>query len=311
MLFRSLAARLGWRTLMVVSVIGFTTASMLCGLVSSLESLLALRVLQGARTSYNSLKDDAPGAADLANNLAFALERQSSGLPPDRRAAGLAEAVGQYEQALALHGRVYGDDHSITIDTRNSLALALMKTGQAPARERAEALLQENLRRVRTNRPPEEVVQALNTLSKQVLEAGDIEQALRLSEQVMQGARGFYEPGREPILRTGKLRGEILRKAKRQPEAETLLRELLRDRLAWIAAHGQPAYDRLALDVASDLQGVLVEQGAFDRLPEVLATCDPIAAAGDDVKNEAKYLYLRQKAASLAAWAAQDPSKQA
>src|SRR6478736_925228 len=43
-----LAARLGWRTLMVVSVVGFTTASMLCGLVSSLESLLALRVVQGA-----------------------------------------------------------------------------------------------------------------------------------------------------------------------------------------------------------------------------------------------------------------------
>jgi MFS transporter, DHA2 family, multidrug resistance protein len=43
-----LAARLGWRTLMVLSVVGFTAASMLCGLVSSLESLLALRVLQGA-----------------------------------------------------------------------------------------------------------------------------------------------------------------------------------------------------------------------------------------------------------------------
>jgi len=43
-----LAARLGWRTLMVVAVVGFTAASMLCGLVSSLESLLALRVLQGA-----------------------------------------------------------------------------------------------------------------------------------------------------------------------------------------------------------------------------------------------------------------------
>ena len=43
-----LAARLGWRTLMVLSVIGFTGASMLCGLVNSLESLLALRVVQGA-----------------------------------------------------------------------------------------------------------------------------------------------------------------------------------------------------------------------------------------------------------------------
>mgnify|MGYP003338061592 CR=1 FL=1 len=43
-----LAARLGWRTLMVVSVAGFTLASMLCGLASSLETLLALRVMQGA-----------------------------------------------------------------------------------------------------------------------------------------------------------------------------------------------------------------------------------------------------------------------
>lgn len=43
-----LAARLGWRTLMVVSVAGFTAASMLCGLASSLETLLALRVMQGA-----------------------------------------------------------------------------------------------------------------------------------------------------------------------------------------------------------------------------------------------------------------------
>jgi len=43
-----LAAKLGWRTLMVVSVTGFTGASMLCGLVNTLESLLALRVVQGA-----------------------------------------------------------------------------------------------------------------------------------------------------------------------------------------------------------------------------------------------------------------------
>jgi DHA2 family multidrug resistance protein len=45
---RWLAAKLGWRTLMVISVTGFTMASMLCGLVNSLESLLALRVVQGA-----------------------------------------------------------------------------------------------------------------------------------------------------------------------------------------------------------------------------------------------------------------------
>ena len=33
-----LAAKLGWRVLMVCSVIGFTGASMLCGTVSSLEA---------------------------------------------------------------------------------------------------------------------------------------------------------------------------------------------------------------------------------------------------------------------------------
>ncbi|HJQ58069.1 MAG TPA: DHA2 family efflux MFS transporter permease subunit [Vineibacter sp.] len=43
-----LAARLGWRTLMVCSVMGFTGASMLCGLVSTLETMLLLRVVQGA-----------------------------------------------------------------------------------------------------------------------------------------------------------------------------------------------------------------------------------------------------------------------
>jgi DHA2 family multidrug resistance protein len=43
-----LAAKLGWRTLMACSVAGFTVASMLCGLVQSLEAMLALRVIQGA-----------------------------------------------------------------------------------------------------------------------------------------------------------------------------------------------------------------------------------------------------------------------
>ncbi|MBM3619650.1 MAG: DHA2 family efflux MFS transporter permease subunit [Alphaproteobacteria bacterium] len=43
-----LAAKLGWRVLMVSSVIGFTAASVLCGMVSTLESLLLLRVIQGA-----------------------------------------------------------------------------------------------------------------------------------------------------------------------------------------------------------------------------------------------------------------------
>jgi DHA2 family multidrug resistance protein len=43
-----LAAKLGWRRLMVTSVAGFTLASVGCGLVDSLEALLALRVVQGA-----------------------------------------------------------------------------------------------------------------------------------------------------------------------------------------------------------------------------------------------------------------------
>ncbi len=43
-----LAAKLGWRGLMGWSVTGFTVASILCGLVDSLEGLLALRVVQGA-----------------------------------------------------------------------------------------------------------------------------------------------------------------------------------------------------------------------------------------------------------------------
>jgi DHA2 family multidrug resistance protein len=43
-----LAGKLGWRTLMVCSIIGFTGASMLCGLVETLETLLLLRVIQGA-----------------------------------------------------------------------------------------------------------------------------------------------------------------------------------------------------------------------------------------------------------------------
>lgn len=43
-----LAAKLGWRTLMVSSVVGFTASSMLCGLVDTLETLLLWRVIQGA-----------------------------------------------------------------------------------------------------------------------------------------------------------------------------------------------------------------------------------------------------------------------
>jgi DHA2 family multidrug resistance protein len=43
-----LAGKLGWRTLMICAVIGFTTVSVLCGFVETLETLLLLRVLQGA-----------------------------------------------------------------------------------------------------------------------------------------------------------------------------------------------------------------------------------------------------------------------
>lgn len=43
-----LAARLGWRTLLLCSVMGFTASTVLCGMVESLETLLVLRVLQGA-----------------------------------------------------------------------------------------------------------------------------------------------------------------------------------------------------------------------------------------------------------------------
>ncbi len=43
-----LASKLGWRRLMLGSVIGFTMATVACGFVSSLETLLGLRVLQGA-----------------------------------------------------------------------------------------------------------------------------------------------------------------------------------------------------------------------------------------------------------------------
>jgi MFS transporter, DHA2 family, multidrug resistance protein len=43
-----LAAKLGWRRLMLSSVLGFTMASVACGLVESFETLLVFRVIQGA-----------------------------------------------------------------------------------------------------------------------------------------------------------------------------------------------------------------------------------------------------------------------
>lgn len=42
-----LASKLGWRRLMVGSVLGFTGASVACGTATSLETLLAFRVIQG------------------------------------------------------------------------------------------------------------------------------------------------------------------------------------------------------------------------------------------------------------------------
>ena len=43
-----LAAKLGWRNLMLASVIGFTLSSIACGAADSFEMLLAFRVIQGA-----------------------------------------------------------------------------------------------------------------------------------------------------------------------------------------------------------------------------------------------------------------------
>ena len=43
-----LAGKLGWRNLLLGSVLGFTGASVACGFVSSLETLLAIRIVQGA-----------------------------------------------------------------------------------------------------------------------------------------------------------------------------------------------------------------------------------------------------------------------
>src|SRR5215470_11405681 len=43
-----LSSRLGWRNLMFFTVLGFTVASLLCGLAGSLEALILARVAQGA-----------------------------------------------------------------------------------------------------------------------------------------------------------------------------------------------------------------------------------------------------------------------
>ncbi|MSP04027.1 MAG: DHA2 family efflux MFS transporter permease subunit [Acetobacteraceae bacterium] len=43
-----LSSRLGWRTVMFTTVLGFTVSSFLCGMANSLEGLILARVLQGA-----------------------------------------------------------------------------------------------------------------------------------------------------------------------------------------------------------------------------------------------------------------------
>lgn len=43
-----LASKLGWRTLMLGSVLGFTASSVACGMADSLGTLLVFRVIQGA-----------------------------------------------------------------------------------------------------------------------------------------------------------------------------------------------------------------------------------------------------------------------
>ncbi|MGY9056053.1 MAG: MFS transporter, partial [Alphaproteobacteria bacterium] len=43
-----LASKLGWRRLMLGSIVGFTSASFACGMADSFEMLLAFRIIQGA-----------------------------------------------------------------------------------------------------------------------------------------------------------------------------------------------------------------------------------------------------------------------
>ena len=266
----------------------------------------ALRVLEKARGQHERVGEDRAASADLRLNIGFALERLATSLPPVERAAKLDEAVRQYEQALELHAALYGDDHSITIETRNSLALALMGIGTPAAMLRARGMLDENCKRVRANQPPEEMVQALNTLSMALLREGKTEEADRLSQQVIQAARQFYETGSEPMVRTSKMRALILIQAGKTAEAESLLADLLRARLEWMSKHAVRGYDRLALDVGCDLLRARVALGDFARMDEVFQVCDPNAAAGDDAQNDGKYNYLKEKAATLKAWSARD-----
>jgi NTE family protein len=69
-----LADRYGHKRIFLIGIAGFTTASLLCALAPSLETLIAARVLQGV------------GAALIAPaSLAIVLDR----FPPERRAAGV------------------------------------------------------------------------------------------------------------------------------------------------------------------------------------------------------------------------------
>lgn len=271
----------------------------------------ALRVLESARIQYTRIEDDRYAAADLWNNLGHAQLRRSTGLPDAPRAAARAEAVKHFRQALAMHASLYGDDHSITIDSRDNLALALLEVASDEAVAEARGLMEQNLRHVQAHRPPAEVVFAVNSLARVVLDAGQVAEALRLSDEVTRGAQRHYEAGHHVPVRMAKLRAEILSRAGRPDEAEAVLWRQFQDRLAWLAANGQPRYDRFLLDVGCDLQQALVARGRFDRLGEVFSTCDPVAAAGDDVQNDAKYAYGRRRVESLRAWSAKDPARSA
>lgn len=70
-----LSSRFGRRTVMVVSIAGFTVASMLCGAAANFEQLIAFRVLQGFM-----------GSALLPMSQAIMLDIN----PPERRGAAMA-----------------------------------------------------------------------------------------------------------------------------------------------------------------------------------------------------------------------------
>ena len=251
--------------------------------------------------------------AQLENNLGFAQERMAIrlGLPNGEKNEHWKEAARRYERALTIDIGRQGRDHPTTIDTANSLALALMNLGAPESLQRAFVIADENLTSVERNRPPEEMLQTRSTKAKLCAQAGDAPQALRLSDQVMQDARRFYERGDRDFILTAKARGEVLDKIGRLPEAQALLWSLVKDRLDYLERQGETGYDMLLLNTACDLLNNLVKQGRLDQLDEVFRLCDARAAAGDDATKDGKYVYLQTKAAALRKWSEQDPSCQA